>query len=96
MAKFRIKTTAQVERVYVIEAADEGQAKKRMTAFKHDPDVFAPGIVEEQKEEQKDTSLQQIKEVAALPPEKPVAAPKATTAPKAAAAKPTEAPKAAA
>lgn len=43
--KHDVTTTAQVERTYVVEAADEEQAKKRLRAHIADPDSLREGVV---------------------------------------------------
>lgn len=48
MAKIKVTTSGQVERVFIVEATDEEHAKKRFTTYKHDPEAFAPGIVVEE------------------------------------------------
>jgi hypothetical protein len=67
MAKFTLKTTAQVQRTFVVEADDQDQAKRRFTNYKHDPEAFAPGIIIEQADEQIDLTLQRISEITPVP-----------------------------
>jgi hypothetical protein len=43
--KFEITTTAQVERVYDVIAADEEQARKRLRTFLSDAEALALGVV---------------------------------------------------
>lgn len=76
--KFRLTSTSQVERTYVIEAADEEQAKKRFTTWKHDPEAFASGIVVIDDSATKDATTQQIRSVETVPEPKP----RATSKPK--------------
>lgn len=58
---FEIVTTAQVERIYHVEAKDEEQAKARLKVHLKDPETLREGIVAEQVERQKDTTTQQMK-----------------------------------
>lgn len=44
--KFEIKTTAQVERTYIVEASDDAQAKKRLRTFIADADALRAGVVQ--------------------------------------------------
>lgn len=49
--KFRVPTTGQVEKVYVVEADDKTQAHARVRAFIVDPDMIGEGVVVRQDEE---------------------------------------------
>jgi hypothetical protein len=42
---FEIKTTAQVERTYHVQATDADQAHKRLRSFLADPDAVREGVV---------------------------------------------------
>lgn len=58
---FTIVTTAQVERTYVVQAKDIGQAQARLRTHLQDPDMLRDGVVVEQHSKQVDTTPQRIK-----------------------------------
>lgn len=56
---FQIVTTAQVERIYVVQAKDEEQARARLRTHLGDPEMLRDGVVAQTK--QIDTTPQRIK-----------------------------------
>lgn len=58
---FEIVTTAQVERTYTVQAANQEQAQTRLRTHLKDPEMLRDGVVTEQTDRQIDTTPQRIK-----------------------------------
>lgn len=58
---FEITTTAQVERVYVVQGSNEDQAHTRLRAHLKDADSLREGLVVEQADKQIDATPQKVK-----------------------------------
>jgi hypothetical protein len=58
--KFRVPTTGQVEKVYIVEASDSEQAHARVRAFINDPEMLGEGVVVRQDEETKYKTGEQV------------------------------------
>lgn len=67
--KFRVPTTGQVEKVYVVEAKDAEQAHARVRSFIDDPEMLGSGIVEEQESDTRYKTPEQVQksEISQLP-----------------------------
>lgn len=88
---FRVTTTAQVERTYVVKGRDEAQAHKRLRTFLADPEGVREGLVTVMADLQIDATPQKVKTSTIKATPKPRAAKSADVKPetvKPAAAKP--------
>lgn len=61
--EFKVTTTAQVERDYIVRATDEEHARRRLRAFLADPELLAEGIVREQVEDVRNTTPPKINSI---------------------------------
>lgn len=60
MPKFRVPTTGQVEKVYIVEAKDAEQAHARARAHITDPEMLSEGVVMPQDDETKYKTGEQV------------------------------------